>query len=157
MIKKFTNKEIATLLRNVSAAHQVKGANPFQIRAYDVAADAVEHASSDVRALWESGQLDQLPGIGSNMANYIDELFTTGKVKHFGNFFKDIPVSMFEFLKISGVGPKTAYKLAKAGVENISDLEGKIKSKTLLKKGFTEKPLENILQGIRKIKAKEHN
>jgi len=154
METKFTNKEVATLLRNVSAAHQVKGANPFQIRAYDVAADAVEHASSDVRALWESGQLDQLPGIGSNMANYIDELLTTGKVKHFENFFKDIPVSMFDFLKISGVGPKTAYKLAKAGVENISDLEGKIKSKTLLKKGFTEKPLENILQGIEEFKRK---
>ncbi|MDP2720461.1 MAG: PHP domain-containing protein, partial [bacterium] len=154
MDKKFTNKEIATLLRNVSAAHQVKEANPFQIRAYDVAADAVEHASSDVRALWEAGDLDQIPGIGSNMANYIDELFTTGKVKHFGNFFKGIPVSMFDFLKISGVGPKTAYKLAKAGVKNISDLEEKIKSKKLLEKGFTEKPLVNILQGIEEFKRK---
>ena len=154
MTKKFTNKEVATLLRNVSAAHQVKEANPFQIRAYDVAADAVEHASSDVRALWESGQIDQIPGIGSNIANYIDELFTTGKVKHFENFFKDIPVSMFEFLKISGIGPKTAYKLAKAGAKNISDLEEKIKSKKLLEKSFTEKPLENILQGIDEFKRK---
>src|SRR3989304_9805808 len=154
MDKKLTNKEIATLFRNVSAAHQVKGANPFQIRAYDVAADAVEHASSDVRALWESGQLDQLPGIGSNMANYIDELFTTGKVKHFENFFKDIPVSMFEFLNISGVGPKTAYKLAKAGAKSIPALEEKIKSKTLLKKGFTEKALQNILQGIEEFRRK---
>src|SRR3990167_10389767 len=154
MDKKFTNKEIATLLRNVSAAHQVKEANPFQIRAYDVAADAVEHASSDVRALWEGGQLDQLPGIGSNMANYIDELFTTGKVKHFENFFKDIPTSMFEFLNISGVGPKTAYKLAKAGAKDITDLEEKIKGKTLLKKGFTEKALQNISQGIEEFKRK---
>ena len=154
MDKQFTNKEISTLLRNVSAAHQVKGANPFQIRAYDVAADAVEHASSDVRALWEGGQLDQLPGIGSNMANYIDELFTTGKVKHFENFFKDIPTSMFEFLNISGVGPKTAYKLAKAGAKSIPDLEEKIKSETLLKKGFTEKSLQNISQGIEEFKRK---
>ena len=154
MDKKFTNKEIATLLRNVSAAHQVKGANQFQIRAYDVAADAVEHASSDVRALWETGQLDQIPGIGSNIAGYIDELFTTGEVKHFENFFEDVPVSMFELLKISGIGPKTAYKLAKAGVKNIPDLEEKIKSKKLLEKGFTEKPLENILQGIDEFKRK---
>src|SRR4030067_3798420 len=154
MDKKFTNKEIATLLRNVSAAHQVKGANQFQIRAYDVAADAVEHASSDVRALWEGGQLDQIPGIGSNIANYIDELFTTGKVRHFKNFFKDIPASMFEFLTISGVGPKTAYKLAQAGVKDIADLEEKIKSKNLMKKDFTEKALENILQGIDEFKRK---
>ena len=154
MTKKFTNKEISTLFRNVSAAHQVKEANQFQIRAYDVAADAVEHASSDVRALWEAGQLDQIPGIGSNIAGYIDELFTTGEVIHFENFFKDIPTSMFELLKISGVGPKTAYKLAKAGVKNIPDLEERIKSKKLLEKGFTEKPLENILQGIDEFKRK---
>src|SRR4030067_2368819 len=154
MDKKFTNKEIATLLRNVSGAHKVKGANQFQIRAYNVAADAVEHASSDVRALWEAGQLDQIPGIGSNIAGYIDELCTTGEVKHFENFFEDVPVSMFELLKISGIGPKTAYKLAKAGVKNIPDLEEKIKSKKLLEKGFTEKPLENILQGIEEFKQK---
>ncbi|OGY25585.1 MAG: hypothetical protein A2134_03375 [Candidatus Woykebacteria bacterium RBG_16_39_9b] len=154
METKFTNKEVTTLLRNVSAAHQVKGANPFQIRAYDVAADAVEHASSDVRALWESEDLDKIPGVGSHIANYLDEYFTSGKVKHFETVFKNIPNSMFEFLKIPGVGPKTAYKLAKAGVKNIADLEEKIKSKTLLKKGFTEKPLENILQGIEEFKRK---
>src|SRR4030067_2807839 len=154
MDKKFTNKEIATLLRNVSAAHQVKGANQFQIRAYDLAAEAVEHGSSDVRALWEAGQLDQIPGIGSNIAGYLDELFTPGKVKHFENFFKDIPVSMFEFLKISGIGQKTAYKLAKAGTKNIPDLEEKIKNKKLLEKDFTEKALKNILQGIDEFKRK---
>lgn len=154
MEKKFTNKEIATLLRNVSAAHQVKGANYFQIRAYDMAADVIEHASSDIRALWEGGQLDQIPGVGSNIANYIKELFTTGKVKHFENFFKDIPSSMFDFLGISGVGPKTAFKLAKADVKNISDLEQKIKSGWLEKKGFGEKTLENILQGIEEFKRK---
>ncbi|OGY26856.1 MAG: hypothetical protein A2Z11_01600 [Candidatus Woykebacteria bacterium RBG_16_43_9] len=155
MTKKFSNKEVATLLRNVSAAYQVKGgANYFQIRAYDMAADAIEHASSDVRALWESGQLDQIPGIGTNIANYLDELFTTGKVEHFKKTFEKIPKSMFELLKVSGVGPKTAHKLAKSRVKNIADLEKKIKNKELLKKGFKEKPLENILQGIEEFKRK---
>ncbi|MEX0621706.1 MAG: DNA polymerase/3'-5' exonuclease PolX [Candidatus Woykebacteria bacterium] len=153
MVKKFTNKEVATLLRNVSAAHQVKGENYFQIRAYDLAADAVEHASSDIRAIWETGQLDQIPGIGSNIANYIDELFTTGKVRHFEGFFKNVPTSMFDLLKISGVGPKTAYKLAKAGVKNVPDLEEKIKEK-LLEEEFSEKSLRNILQGIGELKRK---
>ena len=147
--RKFGNKEIANLLRNVSAAHQVKGANTFQIRAYDLAAEAIEHASSDVRALWETGELGQIPGVGSNIANYIDELFTQGKVEHFEKTFKDIPSSMFELLKVPGVGPKTAYKLAKAKVSSIDDLEQKIKTKSLIKQGFGEKTLENMLAGIR--------
>ena len=154
MIKKFTNKEVATLLRNVSAAHQVKGANTFQIRAYDLAAEAIEHASSDVRALWETGELDQIPGIGTNIANYIDELFTKGKVEHFEKTFKDIPSSMFDLLKVPGVGPKTAYKLARAKVSSIDDLEQKIKAKSLIKEGFGGKTLANILAGIEQFKKR---
>jgi DNA polymerase (family 10) len=155
MEKKFSNKEVATLLRNVSAAYQVKGgANSFQIRAYDVASDAIEHASSDIRALWETGDLDKIPGVGSNIANYLDELYTSGKVKHFEQVFKQIPGSMFEFLKISGVGPKTAYKLAKTGVKNIGDLERKIKDGSLEKEGFGEKTLANVLQSIEEFRRK---
>src|SRR4030066_1536019 len=128
MEKKFTNKEVAEMLRNVSAAYQLKEANLFQIRAYDSAADAIEHATSEAKDLWEAGQLDQIPGVGAHMANYLDEYFTTGKVKNFESLFKGIPEDMFEFLKVPGVGPKTAYKLAEAGVVSIEDLEQKIKS-----------------------------
>ena len=70
MEKKFTNKEIANLLKNVSAAYQVKGKNQFQIRAYDLAADSIEHATSEVKDLWESGQIDQIPNVGSHIANF---------------------------------------------------------------------------------------
>ncbi|OGY26223.1 MAG: hypothetical protein A2Z24_01545 [Candidatus Woykebacteria bacterium RBG_16_44_10] len=154
MEKKFSNKEIAELLRNVSAAYQVKEANLFQIRAYDSTADVIEHATSEVKDLWEAGQLDQIPGVGAHMANYLDEYFTTGKVKHFESLFKGIPEDMFEFLKVPGVGPKTAYKLAEAGVVSIEDLEQKIKSEWFLKKGFGEKSLENILLGIEEFKRK---
>ncbi|HEX7456060.1 MAG TPA: DNA polymerase/3'-5' exonuclease PolX [Candidatus Nanoarchaeia archaeon] len=154
MEKKFSNKDVAQLLRNVSAAYQVKGASSFQIRAYDLAADAVEHASSDVRALWETGDLDKIPGVGSHIANYLDEYFTSGEVRHFKTVFKDIPDSMFELLRVPGIGPKTAYKLAKTGVANTQDLEKQIKSRTLLDKGFGQKVLDNILRGVEEFKRR---
>ena len=154
MEKKFANKEIAELLRNVSAAYQVKGANLFQIRAYDTAADSIEHATSEVKDLWESGHLDQIPGVGTSIANYLDEYFTTGKVDHFETVFNDVPDDMFQFLKVSGVGPKTAVKLAQAGVVSIEDLEQRIKSGWLVKKGFGQKSLDNILRGIEEFKRK---
>lgn len=154
MKKKFSNKDIAQLLRNVSAAHQVKGENYFQIRAYDLAADAIENAGSDVRTLWEAGELAKIPGIGSNIANYLDELLGTGKVKHFEKTFEDLPKAMFELLKISGVGPKTAFKLAQVGTKSILDLEKKINQGTLIKKGFGEKTLAKIALGISEFKRK---
>lgn len=154
MEKKFTNKEVAQLLRNVSAAYQVKSANLFQIRAYEAAADSIENTTSEAKDLWEAGQLDQLPGVGTHIANYLDEYFTAGKVKHFEKIFRDVPDDMFVFLKIPGVGPKTAYKLADAGVVSIEDLAQRIKSGWLLKRGFGQKSLDNILSGIEEFKRK---
>lgn len=56
MENRFSNKEVFELLRNVAAAYQVKDLNSFQIRAYDLAADGVENATSDVKTLWENGK-----------------------------------------------------------------------------------------------------
>ena len=54
MVNKFSNKFIAELLRNVSAVYQIQGANQFQIRAYELAADSIEHLSTEIKDLWEN-------------------------------------------------------------------------------------------------------
>lgn len=144
----FSNKQIAELLRNVSAVYQIKNFNQFQIRAYDQAADSIENSPSDIKSLWEEGQLDSVPGLGDKIRSYLDELFRNGKVKHFEESFEGINKHMFEFLTIPGVGPKTAFKLAENGVKSIDDLESKIESGYLVKKDFSEKILQKILLGI---------
>lgn len=155
MAYSFTNKEIADLLRNASAAYAIKGgANLFQIRAYDSAAEAIDHATSDVKELWQEGQLDSIPGIGTHIQKYLEELFTNGKVKHFDEIAKGIPPETFKFLVVPGVGPKTALKLAEAKVTDLEDLEIKIKNGTLGKKGFSEKVLSRISQGLTEYEKK---
>lgn len=136
----FTNKQISELLRNVAAAYQIKNKNLFQIRAYENAADSVDHLTSDLKTVWESGQLDSVPGLGESLRGYLDDLFKTGKVKHFEDIFKGISPSVFALLKIAGVGPKTALKLAEAGVKDINDLEEKLKKKFYKRKDFQKNP-----------------
>jgi DNA polymerase (family X) len=150
----FTNKQISDLFRNISAVYQIKNMNSFQIRAYETAADSVEHTNSEIKDLWETGQMDDVPGLGKGLRSYLDELFSTGEVKHFDEVSEGIPHNLSEFLKIPGVGPKTALKIAESNVDNISDLEQKIKKGSLEKKGFTPKALENILRGIEEYKRK---
>lgn len=150
----FTNKEISTLLKNVSAAHQIKGGNQFQIRAYEVAAEAVDNVSSELKDLWQEGKLDEVQGIGSKIEKYLDELFETGTVKHFESILKDIPESTFKLLVVPGVGPKTAIKLAQTGVRDLGDLEEKLKKGTLLGEDFKEKTLAKIQQGLEEYKRK---
>ncbi|KKU64062.1 MAG: polymerase IV protein [Candidatus Amesbacteria bacterium GW2011_GWA1_47_16] len=115
MHKNMTNLEVAELLRAVAAALSLTiGDNRFRIIAYERAADAVEHSSSEIKDLWDDGKLSDLAGIGESIASHLDELFRTGKVAHFQKIIKPFPSSVFELIRIPGIGPKNALKLSKA-------------------------------------------
>ncbi|MDO8570231.1 MAG: helix-hairpin-helix domain-containing protein [Candidatus Daviesbacteria bacterium] len=143
-----SNTEVARKLREVAAAYTLKRGNLFQIRAYENAATSIEHLTSEIKDLWEEENLDQIPGIGDSLKEHLDELFKTGKVKHWEEVKKGIPEQTFEFLEISGIGPKTALKLAKLGVKDTKDLENMIKTGELLKKGISEKLVKKIRSGL---------
>lgn len=108
-----TNADIAKLLRRVKAVYEVKDEVFFRSRAYENAANAVENLTISARDLWEQGKLDEIPGVGPSLAGHLDELFRTGKVKHFEVEFRRVPAGMFGLLGIRGIGPKIAYKIAK--------------------------------------------
>ena len=153
----FSNKEIAKLFRSISAAYTVKGDDYFKIIAYDKAADSIEHATSELKDLWDDHKLDTVPGLGKSIQSHLDELFKTGKVKHFEDVKKGLPQGMFELLDLSGMGPKSAYKLTKSlKIKNIKDLEaaahaGKIRSLS----GFGQKSENDILASIAQYKGQE--
>src|SRR3989344_4885426 len=105
------NTEIARILRNMAAALQIKEANRFRIIAYEKAADSIEQLTSEVKDIWEDGELDTIPGVGPTIAGYLDELFKTGKVKHFESTFKTLSPALFILLLLPGIGPKRAYQL----------------------------------------------
>ena len=121
------NLEIAELLRDVAAAYQLQDQNKFkfQIIAYERAADAVEHASSELKDLWDDGKLEDVPGIGPGIAEHLDELFKTGKSKHFESVMKGIPKEAFKLMELPGIGIKTAMKLIKEG--SLGEVKEKLK------------------------------
>ncbi len=144
-----SNIEITKKLREIATAYTLKKANNFQIKAYENAADVIEHGTSEIKDLWENNELDQIPGLGENLTKYLDELFKTGKVKHWEDVKKGIPSSVFEFLDIPGIGPQTALKLAKKGIKGLNDLEGKLRSGGLLKSGFSQKFIDKLNRGFK--------
>ena len=112
-VKYYTNLEIAVLFRKMAAAYQILDENRFKIIAYERAADSIEHLTSEVKDLWDDGKLAEIPGVGATIVGHLDELFKTGKVKHFESVMSKVPQSVFPLLSIPGVGPKKAYKLVK--------------------------------------------
>ena len=111
--KNMTNLQIAELLRSIAAAYELKDKqkNRFKTIAYQRAADAVEHLSSEAKDLWDEGKLKDIPGVGKSIESHLDEIFKTGKSTHFERVAKGISPATFELIKVSGIGPKTAHKL----------------------------------------------
>lgn len=144
----FSNVQIAKQLKEVGAALTIKKANPFQIKAYQTAADSIEHSTSEVQDLWEQGSLDQVPGVGPSLQQHLGEFFKTGKVRHWESLKQGIPSGVFEMLGIPGVGPKTALKLSKMGVKDKRGLLQALKIGELVKKGLSEKLAQKIEQSL---------
>ncbi|MEJ2441444.1 MAG: DNA polymerase III [Patescibacteria group bacterium] len=161
--KNMTNLEIAELLRAVAAAYQLKDQdkNKFRIVAYQRAADAVEHASSELKDLWDDNKLKEVPGIGPNIAKHLDEIFRTGKSKHFKQVMSGLSPAIFEMMKVSGIGAKTAYKLSKQlgikkGKGAIKKLEKAVKKgKVSGIEGFGEQSQVAIEKSIKETKGKK--
>ncbi|MBU1327262.1 hypothetical protein KKC61_03945 [Patescibacteria group bacterium] len=148
------NLEIANLLRNIAAAYQILDENRFRIMAYERAGDSIEHATREMKDIWEDEKLSEVPGVGKTLAQHLDELFRTGRVKHFESVMKRVPEAVFPLLGVPGMGPKKAYKLVKALHLNrkdsaIDDLEKAAREHTIAPiEGFGEKSEHAILEGI---------
>ncbi|MBI3386052.1 DNA polymerase III, partial [Candidatus Gottesmanbacteria bacterium] len=153
-MKILTNVELAQLLRKVAAAYQILDENRFKIIAYERAADSIEHLTSDAKDLWDDGKLKDISGIGEGISHYLDELFRTGKVKHFDDVMRRVPEAVFPLLLVPGIGPKKAYRLvkelklddAKHVIENLQKAAKTHKIAPM--EGFGEKSEELILSSI---------
>ncbi len=160
--KGMMNLGIAQLLKAVAASYQIqdKKKNQFRIIAYQKAADAVEHLSSEAKDLWDDGKLEDVAGIGESIAEHLGEIFRTGKSKHFEDVMKNIPPATFELMKVSGIGPKTAIKLVSElgiGVKKpLSELEKAAKQGKISRiEGFGENSENAILASIGEVRGRE--
>ncbi len=149
-----TNLEIAELLRKVAAAYLVLNENRFRIIAYERAADSVEHLTSEVKDMWDDGKLEDIPGVGGGIASQLNELFRTGKSKHWNEVLSQVPQAIFPLLLVPGLGPKKAYTLVtelklKDANTVIPDLEKAAKAgKIAPMEGFGDKSQSVILDSI---------
>src|SRR5689334_14140953 len=154
-----TNLEIAELLRNVAAAYKLQNEAKFrfQIIAYERAADSIEHATSELKDLWDDGKLTDVPGIGASITSHLDELFKTGHSKHFDDLLAPLPKIMFEFMKVPGIGAKTGFKLAtELKLSSMEELKKAAESgKIAVLDGFGEESQAKILKALASSAAKK--
>jgi DNA polymerase (family 10) len=117
------NPAIARVLAEIADLLEIKGENPFKIRAYRNAADTITHLSERVAAFTPAERLG-IPGIGKDLAAKIAELIDAGTCRYHQELLQEFPPSILDLLHLQGVGPKTVARLYhELEIRTLDDLE----------------------------------
>jgi DNA polymerase (family 10) len=144
------NQEVAQLLYEIADLLELKDENVFKIRAYRRAAQAIESLSKPIEEFYKEDKLDEIPGVGSGIAEKIIEFLETGNSKYYEGLKKKMPMDFENLMTIEGMGPKKIKKLyEKLKIKTVKDLEAAAKAGRIRKlAGFGQKTEENILKAV---------
>lgn len=142
---------IAAVLTDIATLLELKGENPFKVRAYVTGARVIEAmGEEEIAERIAAEKLGEVKGLGEALVQKITELHRTGKLEFHEKLKASLPPGLVELLEIPGVGPKKIRALHdQLGVDSIAKLaaacrEGKVAELA----GFGEKTQTKILEGI---------
>lgn len=145
-----SREEIANVLDEIALLLELKGDNPFKIKAYKNGADTVRAYPDDIVELARTNQLNGIKGIGEALRDKLHELANTGILAFHQNLKAEFPASIFELFDLQGLGAKKIKTLYDTlHVSSIADLqsaceEGKVAELA----GFGEKTQKKLLEAI---------
>jgi DNA polymerase (family 10) len=143
------NRAVARVLSEIADLLELKGENPFKIRAYRNGADVVAHAAEAAAGLDEAA-LRGWSGIGKDLAIRIRDIAATGTCEIRQELLKEFPETLLEVLRLQGVGPKTVAMLYKElHIKSLDDLSQAAKAGRIRGlKGMGAKKEDLILKAL---------
>ncbi|HXW53876.1 MAG TPA: DNA polymerase/3'-5' exonuclease PolX [Myxococcota bacterium] len=148
---KVTNDMIANQFNELADLLEIDGANPFRIRAYRTAARNIGSLGKPVEEMIKQGQdLTDIPGIGSDLAQKIQEIVKTGRLALLKGTATKFPKQLTELMKLSGLGPKRVKMLHdKLGIKSLAQLKKAIAKGELKKlRGFGETLIAKVQEAV---------
>jgi len=145
------NVTIARLLDETAALLEIDAADPFRIRSYRRAAEAVEQQTQQLAEIAQDPKaLLAIPGIGKGMAANVRDLLATGSMPLRDELLTKYRPTMLDLLRLPGMGPKTVALLWSAlEISDIDALEAAAKAGHLAKlPRFGQKLIDKITKGI---------
>jgi DNA polymerase (family 10) len=150
------NIDIARIFDEIADLLEIQGGNPFRVRAYHTAARTIQALARPAGSLACEGRLDELPGIGADLAEKICTILETGTLPLLQELTAKTPEGLVAMLRIPGLGPKRAKLIYDTlGIETVEALEEVAKSGRLGKlRGIKETTARKILQGIADLRGR---
>src|SRR6476661_1902478 len=122
-----TNEDIARRFNQMASLMEVRGEDPFRLRSYRMAAEAIETWPTPMAEIAREQGLAgllEIPGVGKALAGKIVELVETGTFDAWERLTAETPATVLDLLELPGVGPKTAATLhQKFKVSSLKELK----------------------------------
>jgi DNA polymerase (family 10) len=143
------NLEVARLFNRMADVLELQEENVFRIRAYRRAAQNLESLREDVQTLAREDRLDEIPGVGADLAGKIAEYLRSGHVREIERATKKIPAGVVALMNVPGIGPKMAMRLHDEGITDVDRLEKAARAGRLRGlPGIQARTEQSILRGI---------
>jgi DNA polymerase (family X) len=147
------NKEIARRFYRLAALMEVRGDDPFRLRSYRNAAEAIEVWPTSLKAIADKdgiAGLQEIPGVGKAIAGKVVDLLNKGTFDAWERLTAETPESILDLLEIPGIGPKTAALLhQRFKVSSLADLKAFVTSGGLeMVDGIGPKTAERIKEAL---------
>jgi DNA polymerase (family X) len=148
-----TNEEIARRFHRLSALMEIRGDDPFRLRSYRNAAEAIEVWQTPLKEIAEKegvAGLQTIPGVGKAIAGKVMDLLERGTFDAWERLIAETPETVLELTDIPGIGPKTAALLhERFKVSSLSDFKSFVAGGGLnLVDGIGPKTAEKIKEAL---------
>jgi DNA polymerase (family 10) len=143
------NPEVAGLFEEVADLLELREANPFRVRAYRNAGRMLRDLPEPLAGKTEE-ELQELPGIGADLAGKIKTVLDTGDLPLRQELRQQVAPGLRDFVAVPGLGPKRARTLhEQLHIDSLDQLRRAAEQHHIRKlRGFGAKTEENILHAL---------
>ncbi len=109
------NDAIARRFYRLAALMEVRGDDPFRLRSYRNAAEAIQVWPTPLKEIMDAdgiAGLQTIPGVGKAIAGKVAELLDHDSFNAWDRLVAETPESVLDLLELPGIGPKTAALLS---------------------------------------------
>jgi DNA polymerase (family 10) len=123
------NQQLATIFRSMADLLSSQRANPYRVRAYRRAADALLAIDEDVATVAGRHGLEEIDGIGNDLAKKIEEFLATGTIRAYEELKTPLPPEVLDWSTLPGLSDSlVTYLYFRLGIRTLSDLDQLIRS-----------------------------
>lgn len=152
------NADVARVFERIADLLEFKDENPFKTRSYRLASETISELSQSLAEIAARGgavELQKLPGIGKSISGQIVEIIRTGTSAYFEELKEEIPETVLDLRRVSGVGLKTSQLFYRDfGIKSLEELKAFAEGGGLESvPGLGEKTAERIKKSLARIES----